>query len=133
MILFHLHTVYEYLIAENSIKPILNENVTMGQGIYIQETVSDSMPTYYYPIYINGSLTYVYRIFDDGTGSYTGVFSENFADELTKYAGRTPENAPIITLDPENNQELFVSDSETTMVNSRTGEEETYQWSNISA
>ena len=68
-------TVYDFLIAENTIKPILNEKITMGQGIYVQETSNESIPTYYYPIYIDNKLTYVYRIFDDGTGNYTGIFS----------------------------------------------------------
>lgn len=60
-------TVYDFLIAESTIKPILNEKITMGQGIYVQETSNESIPTYYYPIYIDNKLTYVYRIFDDGT------------------------------------------------------------------
>lgn len=47
------------------------------------------------------------EFFDDGTGNYTGIFSENFVDDLTKYAGNTPEDAPIISLDPQNNQELL--------------------------
>lgn len=56
------------------------------------------------------------EFFDDGTGNYTGIFSENFVDDLTKYAGNTPEDAPIISLDPQNNQELFISDNGTTIV-----------------
>lgn len=120
-------TVYDFLIAENTIKPILNEKITMGQGIYVQETSNDSIPTYYYPIYIDNKLTYVYRIFDDGTGNYTGIFSENFVDDLTKYAGNTPEDAPIISLDPQNNQELFISDNGTTIVNSKTGSVEAFR------
>ena len=99
----------------------------MGQGIYVQETSNDSIPTYYYPIYIDNKLTYVYRIFDDGTGNYTGIFSENFVDDLTKYAGNTPEDAPIISLDPQNNQELFISDNGTTIVNSKTGSVEAFR------
>lgn len=120
-------TVYDFLIAENTIKPILNEKITMGQGIYVQETSNESIPTYYYPIYIDNKLTYVYRIFDDGTGNYTGIFSENFVDDLTKYAGNTPEDAPIISLDPQNNQELFISDNGTTIVNSKTGSVEAFR------
>lgn len=120
-------TVYDFLIADNTIKPILNEKITMGQGIYVQETSNESIPTYYYPIYIDNKLTYVYRIFDDGTGNYTGIFSENFVDDLTKYAGNTPEDAPIISLDPQNNQELFISDNGTTIVNSKTGSVEAFR------
>ena len=120
-------TVYDFLIAENTIKPILNEKITMGQGIYVQETSNESIPTYYYPIYIDNKLTYVYRIFDDGTGNYTGIFSENFVDDLTKYAGNTPEDAAIISLDPQNNQELFISDNGTTIVNSKTGSVEAFR------
>lgn len=67
------------------------------------------------------------EFFDDGTGNYTGIFSENFVDDLTKYAGNTPEDAPIISLDPQNNQELFISDNGTTIVNSKTGSVEAFR------
>ena len=51
----------------------------MGQGIYVQETSNDSIPTYYYPIYIDNKLTYVYRIFRMMEQEIIQVFfSENF-------------------------------------------------------
>ena len=40
---------------------------------------------------------------------------------------RQPEDAPIISLDPQNNQELFISDNGTTIVNSKTGSVEAFR------
>ena len=58
------------------------ENVKVGVGIYAANKDEQYLlPTFYYPVFVNDDLQYVYQVYDDGTGTYQSTFSKTYAKE----------------------------------------------------
>lgn len=101
--------------SESKIVPIDIEKVKVGRGIYVADNdKNEALPTFYYPVYIGENLTYVYRIFDSGTGKYEGVFSKNYVNELLNNAGTSRENAPLWTAN--NGNEILLTSTSTKVI-----------------
>lgn len=68
----------DFINCENTVTSLDYSKIKLGQGIYVANHEEiDSLPSFMYPVFIDNSLEYVYRIFDDGTGNYTGNNNSN--------------------------------------------------------
>ena len=64
----------EFLDSESGINPIDRDTVKVGAGIYVEDfDETTSLPMFYYPVFTDESLSYVFRIYEDINGEYTSV------------------------------------------------------------
>lgn len=111
-------TIGSFLNAESSYLGVCFTNVKVGSGIYIANKDEESlMPTFYYPVYINGVIEYVYQVYDDGNGVYLSTFGKTYVDEIKKYAANNKEKAGLWVLD-EGNEYLLAEGSVTKITSS---------------
>lgn len=99
----------DYLNSEMKIKKFNISEVKIGKGIYIEDFIENNqLPLFYYPVFINNKLDYIFRIYDDGVGKYTGAFGENSIEEVFKHASKDASNAPLLAV--SNGNEILVKD-----------------------
>lgn len=96
-------TIGEFINLESSYLGYNLENVSVGSGIYIASDEDNGLlPSFYYPVYVGGNIKYVYRIYDDGSGNYQGIFSQKYAEEIKENASSTPKEAGLWIADNGN-------------------------------
>lgn len=84
----------EFLDSESGINPIDRDTVKVGAGIYVEDfDETTSLPMFYYPVFTDESLSYVFRIYEDINGEYTSVFGIEGVDAMVQLASDTPKNA----------------------------------------
>ena len=89
------NNVGDFLSSEIKITNFNINDVKIGKGIYVDDFNNEGLPIFYYPVFISNRLRYVFRIYDDGTGNYTGAFGENLVDEVLKNASNDAEHAKL--------------------------------------
>lgn len=87
------NNVGDFISSEMKISTFNINDVKIGKGIYVEDFNNEGLPVFYYPVFISNRLKYVFRIYDDGTGNYTGAFGENLVDEVLKNASSDAEHA----------------------------------------
>lgn len=84
----------EFLDSESGINPIDRDTVKVGAGIYVEDfDETTSLPMFYYPVFTDESLSYVFRIYEDINGEYTSVLGIEGVDAMVQLALDTPKNA----------------------------------------
>ena len=84
----------EFLDSESGINPIDRDTVKVGAGIYVEDfDETTSLPMFYYSVFTDESLSYVFRIYEDINGEYTSVFGIERVDAIVQLALDTPKNA----------------------------------------
>lgn len=97
----------DFISSEMKISNFNINDVKIGKGIYVEDFIDDNLPLFYYPVFINNKLEYVFRIYDDGTDNYTGAFGKNLVDEVLKNASNDAEHAKLWAV--SNGNELVIS------------------------
>lgn len=108
-------TLGDFINYESNLVMLNVEDIELGQGIYIANYENENLlPSFMYPVFVNNILSYIYRIYDDGTGNYVGIFGKNYADIVLENAGDSVENAPLFV--ESNGNELLVTQHENKVV-----------------
>lgn len=108
-------TLGDFINIENSFAPLDLDGIKLGQGIYIENHENDGLlPAFMYPVFIHNSLEYIYRIYDDGTGNYNGIFSKNYVDLVLENGNCSPIDAPLFV--ESNGNELIVTQNQNKVV-----------------
>ncbi len=75
----------QLLNSESKINPIDLDTVRVGAGVYVEDFDNKtSLPMFYYPVFINNSLSYVFRIYEDINGEYTSVLGLESVDAMSE-------------------------------------------------
>lgn len=107
-------TIGDFINLESGSLGYYLNNVNIGKGIYVANFDEENMlPSFYYPLYVNDNIEYVYRIYDDGTGTYQGIFGKTYAEEVKEYASKSKEGAGLWTADNDNELLLTENSSQT--------------------
>lgn len=84
----------QLLNSESKINPIDLDMVRIGAGVYVEDfDEKTSLPMFYYPVFIDDSLSYVFRIYEDINEEYTSVLGIEGVDAMIQFASSTPKNA----------------------------------------
>lgn len=108
------NNLFNFLQMEKKINDLNIDEVTLGQGIYINDFNMNTLPTFYYLVFIKEEIEYVLKVFDNGENEYVGSFGKNHADTIKKYALETIDYAPeYIYLDQN---EIIIKNDEVNIV-----------------
>ena len=92
---FVKNSLFEHILALDNSYQNINE-YEIGRGILITNNSSSAneLSTYHYPVFLNEEMKYVFRVADDGTGSYTGSLSESLVKEYNEISIKTSYSNP---------------------------------------
>ncbi len=103
--------------AEKGSALIKLEDVTLSKGIYAYKVNElTSLPTFMYPVYANGELSYVYTIYDNGNGEYEGSLSKTYVEEILTYGANNKDDAGLWVED--NGNTLLLTSSKLELISS---------------
>lgn len=105
------------LKAEKGSALIKLEDVRISKGIYAYNVNElASLPTFMYPVYANDELSYVYTIYDNGSGEYEGTLSKTYVEEILTYGANNKDDAGLWIED--NGNTLLLTSSKLELISS---------------
>ena len=92
---YAINNVYDYLTARSDVDNIDLNNISMGTPFIITKENETDENIYYFPVFVNDTMIYTFRVYMSESSGYVGILSEYMVKELNSYINRTDSVLPL--------------------------------------
>lgn len=92
---YAINNVYNYLIARSDVDTLDLNSISMGSPFTMTKENSTDDNLYYFPIFLNDTIAYTFRVYMSENSEYVGILSPYMAKELNSYINRTDIMNPL--------------------------------------
>lgn len=92
---YAINNVHDYLIARSDVDTLDLNSISMGNPFTMTKENNTDDNLYYFPVFLNDTITYTFRVYMSENNEYVGILSPYMAKELNNYINRTDIMNPL--------------------------------------